>query len=295
MKLLHIALCLFMLTLAGCMNENQPQPTHYYYPHPAYRATASDLIHIRFIAMKHSHIAMADGDARLAINAAKRAASNGLSIKVIGDHNIDKDGKKVALMEVQFWEIDKFRQYVSEQMRVDAKPGDTFMMFTIGHGFSSGGLDNMGQREAVMKAIAQAASENQQRTVWWQLACHATARLPNISSLPPDQRKWLTIVASSDASQVSPAGVEGNIMKQVFDAMAERSEAIDPNQDDMITGHEFKNFLSQTRPSRGSRCFMEDYNDVVFGFYNIANQIPIRDWTRPQQGYPDDYVPYPGR
>lgn len=295
MKLKTICPILFLTLFAACSSENHnPRPVYYSMQQHQVK-TEADQIHIRLIAMKHSHISMADGDANLAISEARKAASKGLSIQIIGDHNIDKDGKRTSLMEVEFWNIDGFKRYVSNQMRVDAKPGDTFVMFTIGHGFSSGGLENMGQRKAVMQAIGEAAAENHQKTLWWQLSCHATAALPDISDLSPDQRQWLTIVASSDASQLSPAGVEGRIIGQVFNAMAERSEAIDPNGDNMIIGHELKKFLGTTSPSRGSRCFMDDYNNVVFGFHNIANQIPIKDWNRPQRGYPDDYVPSPGR
>lgn len=44
---------------------------------------------IRLLIIKHSRESMADGDADLAINAAKKAAGQGLEIKVIGNSFVD--------------------------------------------------------------------------------------------------------------------------------------------------------------------------------------------------------------
>lgn len=306
-KIIYLLLLLIVILFTSCkdnMNCNVNYRSDHFQLHRVYPVTLTesiphvvtktndDYIRIRFIALKHSYESMADGDARLAINAAEEAASKGLRIKVIGNYNINRDGKRLAVF-VDFENIDKFREFISEQMKIDAEPGDTFMIFTIGHGFASGGLQNMGQRKAVMEAIAQAATENQQKTFWWQLSCHATAALPSIDDLPSNQRQWLSIVASSSASNVSAAYVEGKIMKQMFNAMATKDKAIDPDGDGMITGNELKKFLNTTSPPRGSRCFTEDYDAPIFGFFNLANRIPILDWMKQQRDYPRDYIPYP--
>ena len=289
MNYVRILCIVTLLFFAAC--AKQPR---IFNPLPiATSAPINDQTHIRFISMKHSHERLADNEAIMTLNMVKEMQAKGLSIEIIGNHNIDRDGLKVITFD--FSNIDGFRRYVSEQMKVNARPDDTFMIFTIGHGFRSGGLDNMGQRAGVMKAIAAAAEENRQRTFWWELSCYATASLPSIDTLPAEQRKWLTIVASSPSNQPSPAGIEYRAMKQMFTGIVERSETIDPNQDGMITGKELKDFLNTTNPRRGHLCFMDDYSKIVFGFYNIANEIPIRNWTGAPREFPDDYVPYPGR
>ena len=199
---------------------------------------------IRLLALKHSRESMADGDADLALKAAQKAADKGLSIKGIGNHFINKDGR----IQVVLWEygsdLDKLKAFISDQMKVNAEPGDTVIVFTIGHGMGDGNLHNLGQRADVLKAIAGAAEENQQRTLWWQLSCHAAARLPDIKTLTPAQQELLTIVASSTASELSAAGVQGKVMERVFVAMAEKSQKIDPNEDGIVTAKELKDFLN---------------------------------------------------
>lgn len=114
------------------------------------KVAINDNISIRLLVLKHSYEAMADGDARMAIQAANLAATKGLSIKDIGNYNINRSGRRSAWgKSINLPELKKF---VSEQMNVDANPGDTLVIFTIGHGFGGGGLDNLGQRE-VLRAI----------------------------------------------------------------------------------------------------------------------------------------------
>jgi len=246
---------------------------------------------IRVLALKHSKEQMAQGDEDLAFRSIQDAKSKGLDIEPIGGHWVDKDGVMRVKITNFNNDIPKFRDFVSKQMKVDAETDDTIVVFTIGHGSRSGYLDNLGQRSEVLKAIAEAADENDQKTLWWQLSCHATAGLPGLETLPQAQQELLTISASSSAERESPAGVEGKIMGSVFTAMAEKSSSIDPNKDDEITAEELKNFLATK--GRGSLYFAISPKMVVFGGTDLANQIPIVDRNNPQGTYPKDYIPKP--
>jgi hypothetical protein len=252
----------------------------------------ADLPVIRLCALKHSRESMADGDANLAVQAAQKAAAKGLPIKVIGNHYINKDGQiQVAFLDFGS-DLPKLKAFVSEQMKIDAQPGDTFMVFTIGHGFPNGGLHNLGQRADVMKALAEAAEENDQHTVWWQLSCHACASLPKIESLTPAQQKLFTMVASSSASEQSAAGVQGKIMEKVFLSMAE-SKGIDKNSDGIISASELSAFLKANgQTGLGDRVFALNSDQAVFGVSDLANSIPIVDRNGPQGKY-KNYIPLP--
>jgi hypothetical protein len=264
-------------------------PTHY-----IGKVALNDNLSIRLLVLKHSYEPMADGDARMAIQAANLAAERGLQIKDIGNYNINRNGKRyVSSAKMDLPELKKF---VSEQMKIDAVPGDTLVIFTIGHGFGGGGLDNLGQRTGVMEALAAAAAENDQETVWWQLSCHACAGLPAINTLPADQQSLFSIVASSNASDVSAAYVQGKHMEKVFLAMAERSREIDPDGNDEITQNELRNFMNEhVSRGRGDLIFAASPNEVMFGFGGWANKIPIIDHNGQQRTYPRNYIPVPGR
>jgi len=255
---------------------------------------ASD-VKIRVLALKHSKENMAQGDEDLAFRSIQRAREKGLGIKPIGGHWVNRDGiMRVVLVDFE-WNIDKFREFVSEQMKIDAESGDTVIVFTIGHGFRQGKLDNLGDRADVLRAIAQAAAENDQRTLWWQLSCYGTAGMPSFTSLSSKEQELLSLVASSDSSTPSPAGVEGTLMGKVFDAIAEDSKEIDPNGDDQIVAAEFRNFLRSSGTRRADLFFASSEDQVIFGGRSLANQIPIVDRNNPQAEYPSDYIPAPRR
>lgn len=251
-------------------------------------------IKVRLISIKHSKEQMAESDVNLALRAVKVASDKGLKIKSIGNEYVDKDGvMRVTLNDFES-DLDRFRQYVSEQMKINAEPGDTVILFTIGHGFPSGVMDRLGKRADVMKAIAAAAEENRQRTLWWQLSCYATAGLPSVDTLTESQRAILSILASSVAQQQSASGVEGKIMERVFLALAGDSESIDPDKNHMITATELKKFLDSGSPKRGHLFFAADPSQVIFGENaDLANQIPIKDRNNPQGNYPKNYIPKP--
>lgn len=248
---------------------------------------------IRLLALKHSKEHMADGDADLAINAANKAAAKGLNIKVVGNHFIDKNGKSTQVCIWEYaYDLDRLKDFVSQQMKVDAEPGDTFIVFTIGHGSAGGHLHNLGQRQEVMKFLVKAAEENKQKTLWWQLSCYASASLPRIDSLTPEQQKLFSIYASSPANQESAAGVQGKIMDKLFNAMAEKSSGIDENQDGIITASELKKFLGTTGSGKGDLFFADTPDEPIFG-QPLRIKLPIVDRKNPGRQYPDDYILYP--
>ncbi len=254
----------------------------------------SDSIRIRLLVLKHCKQSMADGDANLAIKAANLAATRGLDITQIGNHYINKDGKWRWSKPVK---MERLKDFISEQMKVNAEPGDTLVVFTIGHGFTGGrGLQHLGSRRDVMMAIAGAAEENDQETLWWQLSCYACAGLPKISELNSAQQELLSIVASSDARRSSSAGVQGRHMEKVFLAMAEKSKSIDPDGDDIITAKELSDFLNQAIRNYKGRVFAKSPDEPIFGLLGgVANSIPIRNHEGPQQEFPKRYIPLPQR
>lgn len=250
---------------------------------------------VRLLSFKHSKEHMADVDADMAVDAVKKAAGRGLRIRSIGNHFVDKNGKmRVSFIDFE-WNIDKFRQFLNEQLKVDATPGDTVVLFTIGHGMPSGNLDNLGQRKDVMLAIAEAAEANQQRILWWQLSCYASAKLPPINSLTPAQQELLNILPTSDAKTPSAAYVQGKIMEKVFNALAEKSKDIDPDGDGVVRANEFKTFLNKaTKSEKGTYLQSRSPDSPIFGgSNNLANQIPIVDRNGSQGKYPKNYIPSP--
>lgn len=256
-------------------------------------SVSNDTMNIRLLVLKHSREQMADDDAELAVEAVRKAAGKGLAIKDIGNHYID-DTKNIKIVVWKYDSVEGLKEFVSEQMKLNAVEGDTLVIFTIGHGAPSGYLHNLGQRGEVMKALADAAGENQQKVLWWQLSCYAAAKLPAVDSLPEGQRELFKILASSPANVESPAFVEGKIMEEVFGSLAEKSPKIDPDQNNEITGNEFRSYIDTVKPGRGQLFYAHNYDDPVFGVsVSLANQIPIIDRNSTQGVYPNNYIPMP--
>lgn len=248
---------------------------------------------IRVLALKHSKEQMAQGDEDLAFRSIQEAKAKGLDIKAIGGHWVDRNGiMRVVIRDFEY-NIPEFKKFVSQEMKIDAQQGDTLIVFTIGHGFHDGNLQNLGQRSDVLKAIAEAAQENNQRVLWWQLSCYAAAKLPDPSTLPEGQRELISILASSSARQQSPAYVEGKVMGKVFNALAEDSRELDSDGDEEISAEEFKKFMGRSDIRRGELVFSNTSSQVVFGGTDLANQIPIVDRNNPQGKYPPGYIPVP--
>lgn len=292
-RYLIASVLIIFAALLGCKTASpittQPAPVEQVYGEQQTQTPA-----IRLLCIKHSREHMADGDADLAIKAARNAASKGLNIKVIGNHFVD--GRLVAGFPEtdpdvvpRIYDAETLSQYLEQYIKAEATPGDTLILFTIGHGFPSGGLQNIGQRNQVQKVIAEAAERHNQRIFWWQLSCHAAAGLPGIETLSPAQQRLLGMFASSSASETSAAYVQGNIMAKVFNAMAEKSSAIDPNGDGRITAAELRTFMNTINGSYGSRVFAKDSSEVLFGRFGVPF-LPIVDRNGPQGRYAEDYV-----
>lgn len=252
-----------------------------------------DNISIRMLILKHTFEKMANDDADLAIAAINLAANKGLTIKDIGEFNINQNGKIDSRTIYTVIANEKIKEFVSEQMKVNAKSGDTLVVFTIGHGAPTGNLDTLGQRQEIMTAISQAAAENNQETVWWQLSCFASAKLPKVTELSIKEQSLFSVVASSDAKTESPAYVEGKIMQKVFVAMAEKDQAIDPDGNQIVVAEELANFLDKIETGRGQRVYARSPQEPVFGLSSEAWLAPIVDRNNPQQQYPFDYIPLP--
>lgn len=262
-----------------------------------------DCMSIRVLILKHCPDAIANTDANQALQAVDLAASKGLSIESIGNFHINKDGfsegvaagSSVVLgQKIPLDDLNGLKNFISEQMKIGAKPGDTIIVYTIGHGGGDGGLMRLGQREGLMHAIADAAEENDQETFWWQLSCHADAKLPKISTLPERQQELFSMSASSPANEVSYFTTQGKQMKILFTALAEKSTAIDPDQDGVVTVGELKNFMIENfGQKRGSLIYGKSPDEPVFGLLGgLANKIPVIDHNNTQGTY-KNYIPVP--
>jgi len=234
-------------------------------------------VSIRMIIFRQTRESMADWDAGLAKEAIDAAHAKGLDIKLIGNHYVSSLGE--------------LKQILTQDVRKEAKMGDTLMVHTIGHGFPSGGLQALGERSGVVKVLAEVATANKQEMLWWQLSCYAQSGLPRIDTLPADQQPLFSIMSSSDANTVSAAGVQGKIMQRVFVAMAEQSAAIDPNKDGMITASELGNFLNTGSSRLGDLLFAKNDSEPIFGSTII--RIPIIDRRDRGRKFKDDYIPWP--
>lgn len=253
---------------------------------PAFGYSANKLS-IRLLCIKHSREHMADGDADLAIKAAKNAASKGLDIKLIGNHFVD--GKFMGEDYIhRVNSVETLTAYVKKYAKVDANPGDTLIVFTIGHGMPSGDLDKLGQRSGVMKILASIAEENNQKMFWWQLSCHACAKLPALDSLTEKQQDLFSMFASSSASETSAAYVQGKIMEKIFMTMAENMPKIDTNNDEKISASELRTFMNTINPAYGSRVFAKE-DKPIFGKPGVP-WLPIVDRNNPQGKYEEGYV-----
>lgn len=249
---------------------------------------------IRLLVLKHCFEQMADTDANLALEAANLAQTKGLNILDIGNFYINRQGQTQRLVFDQKVYADGLKDFISQQMKVNAETGDTLVIFTIGHGAPEGNLQFLGQRKDIFNVISQAAADNKQETVWWQLSCYASAYLPPINSLGNDKQNLFSIVASSDEYTESPAYVEGKIMEKVFLALGNKDKQIDPDLNEIVTAGELANFLDIIKPGRGKLVYAKSNNESLFGI-GLARLIPIIDRLQPNRVYPNDYIQYPNQ
>lgn len=256
-----------------------------------------DNLSVRVIILRHCWDDVGVTDTKQAIQAVNVAASKGLTIKEIGDHNINKNG---TISRNVSWsapmDFSGLKSFISEQMKVSAESGDTFVIYTIGHGGGDGDLVTLGQRRDIMKTFAEAAAENEQETFWWQLSCHAAAHLPAISTLSEKEQEHFSMIASSPANELSWFLTQGSQMQKVFIAMANKSTEIDPDQDEIITAGELRRFLNKhVSRGRGDLLFARSDDEPIFGVIPLARKIPIVDRDNPQREYKRDYIAIPSR
>jgi hypothetical protein len=253
-----------------------------------------DNISIRILVLKHTFDSIANTDAKQAISAANLAASKGLTIKDIGNYHITKEGKVNPLIWGKKVNFDKLKAFIKEQSKVDARPEDTLIIYTVGHGGTGGGLQSVGQRRELAKVLAEVAEETNQEIFWWQLSCYAAAYLPEISSFNEKQQELFSMLASSPANQSSYFCTQGAQMEKVFVAMAERSKAIDPDGNEIIMAGELTDFLNTAvGKGRGDLLFARSRNEPIFGIRSLARQVPIKDMDGSNTDYPKDYIPIP--
>lgn len=252
----------------------------------------NDVVSIRLLVLKHCPDDIADTDSNQAVAAANLAASKGLNIKNIGNYHVDKEGLTNSAMIVSLDDLAGLKRFVSEQMKVGAKAGDTLVIYTIGHGSGSGSVMRLGQRDGIVKAFAEAAEENNQETFWWQLSCHAAAKLPEISSLTEKQQRLFSMTASSPGNELSYFTTQGKLMETVFSAMAVGGTDIDPNQDAVVTAGELKQFMiAKFGAKRGGLVWAKNDDEGVFNL--VPSSIPIKDINGDKNKYPDNYIPIP--
>lgn len=254
----------------------------------------SDFLSIRLLILKHCPDGIANTDANQAVQAANLAEANGLPINNIGNFHITPNGRSDnAVTWKGVTDLAGLKDFISEQMKVDAEPGDTVIVYTIGHGGGDGSLMRLGQRDGVMKAIAEAAEENNQETLWWQLSCHAAARLPEISTLNEKQRNLFSMTASSPSNELSYFTTQGAQFKQLFMALSQNDSSINPDQDKIITLKEMRNFMiEEFGQKRGSLAYAQSDDEPIFGLIGIFS-IPIVDKNSPQGIYTRKYYAVP--
>ena len=296
-----IASCI--LLIAGCIKQPPKPQVVYYRPQPVEtvsqyvgRVKINDTMSIRLLVLKHCPDNIADTDSNQAVQAADLAASKGLDIENIGNYHVDKSGQTESIVwAAKYNDLEGLKRFVSQQMKVGAKTGDTLVIYTIGHGSGNGSVMRLGQRAGIMKAFAEAAEENDQETFWWQLSCHAAAHLPEISTLNEKQQKLFAMTASSPGDELSYFCTQGKLMQVVFTAMADGGTDIDPNQDKVVTAGELKGFMvAKFGAKRGNLVWAKSDNEEIFGLLGgLPNLIPIVDHNNQQGEYPRDYIPLP--
>lgn len=247
---------------------------------------------VRLLILKHCRERLAEDESRDIIQAANLAQSRGLDIESIGSIHVDQGGR-VSWSEKMT--LPQFQAFLSEQMKVNAKSGDTLVIYTTGHGSAGGSLQILGPREPVARAMAAAAAENNQETLWWQSSCYAASGLPAISSFTAREQKLFSMIASSSANNPSYWGDQTEPMKKVFVALAERSSEIDPNQNGVVTAQELAAFMNKNKNGSGDRLYAKSENEPIFGWYDIANMIPIVGPDGQRIRTPEGYIPYPRR
>lgn len=245
---------------------------------------------IKILVLKHSKEKMADEDAKMVIDAVEKSKEN-LDVKIIGNHFINET-KKIKISICEYSSINNLKDFINEQIKESDLPKDSsLIIFTVGHGSASGYLHNLGERSTLQTALAEVAEENDQKILWWQLSCYASARLPPIESLSEKQQKLFSVLNASDERTESPAYIEGKIMEKMFESII--SEDMDTDKNQEIDGYEFKNKMNQIKKGRGDLFRAYDMSAALFGI-NLANKIPVLDVEK-SQIIPKGFIPLPSK
>lgn len=248
---------------------------------------------IRVLVFKHCTESIANKNASEVMEVANLAASKGLNIHEIGTHLVNLEGeRKRVVWSGRKVSLSNLKEFLVEQMKIDAKSGDTLLLYTCGHGSQSGYLAEFGQREVIGKIFAEAAEECRQETLWWQSACYAASGLPKISEMTKKQQRLFSMIASSPADRVSYWGDQIDPMKKVFTAIAEESPKIDPNQDHVIEAGELRDFMNNIKAGSGDLLFARADDEPIFGWHDYANAIPIYEGGRKIET-PEGYILHP--
>ena len=254
------------------------------------KVTCNNRTVVRLLILKHCRESLAEDESRDIIQAANVAQSKGLNIESIGSIHVNQQGRVSWGHKMT---LPQFQSFLSEQMKVNKKSGDTLVIYTTGHGGQGGHLQILGQREPVARAMAAAAAENKQETLWWQSSCYAASGLPQMSSFSPKEQKLFSMIASSSASNPSYWGDQTEPMSKVFTALAEKSSELDPNGNGVVTARELAAFMNKNKSGSGDRLFAKNAEEPIFGWFDLANQIPIVGPDGQLINTPDDYIPHP--
>jgi hypothetical protein len=231
---------------------------------------------VRLMILKHSYEQMCNDDANLAINGLNEAKRSGLNATLIEN--------KFTL------NITDFKKSIEQKIKTNSKSRDTLIIFTIGHGFQTGQLQNLGNRSTVMNIIASTAEKYNQKIIWWQLSCYAQAYLPRHSSLNIKQQSLFSVVSSSFAHEPSPVGEQGRHMRQVFMALAKQDKFLDKNSSGDVSTEEFKVFLDLTDFDLGKRLSAKTQNKI---FEKDRIILKIIDKNNKQGKYEENYILIP--
>ena len=231
---------------------------------------------VRLMILKHSYEQMCNDDANLAIAGLNESKRNGLNANLIEN--------KFTL------NISDFKSAIENKIKTNSKPRDTLIIFTIGHGFESGQLQNLGQRSTVMSVITKASEKYNQKIIWWQLSCYAQAYLPKVSSLTAKQQSLFSVISSSFAHEPSPVGQQGRHMRQMFMALAKQSTFLDKDVSGNVSTEELRTFLNLTDFDLGKRLYAKP-NNIIFEKDRII--LKIIDRNNSQGKYDENYFILP--
>ena len=252
---------------------------------------------VRLLVLKHCRENIADRESTAVIRVANFAATKGLSIKDLGQHHVDKNGKVQGNFKVVWGKtltLDNLKDFISQQMKVNAELGDTLIIYTTGHGSPGGNLQILGPRELIARILAQAAEENKQETIWWQSSCYASSGLPEMSTFTPKQQSLFTMIASSTADKSSYWGDQTEPMQKVFIALAKRSPDIDPNGDSLVTAKELQDFCDRNiKSGMGNLIYASSPDETIFGWWDYLNMLPIVGTNGRELNFPERYMPSP--